>query len=238
MARSRTLQNLLLDVRRRTNQENSTFVTDLELTEYLNQALAELWGRLVLNQGQPHYRSQTTIAVTSGTALYALPSDFWTMQEITATLNGIVGTIPPFSVAEHAVLSNGSALLPFGSVRYRIQADNIEFRPASDSFTATLYYSPCQPRLTGTFNADGSLASSSSTFDGFNGYELAAIYDTCAQVCAKEATDSSFFERQRDRIYSRIDALAAHRDMMNPERVQDVAIGFFPDSWDGAEYNR
>lgn len=236
MARSRTLQNLLLDVRRRTNQENSTFVTDLELTEYLNQALAELWGRLVLNQGAPHYRSETSISVVSGTALYALPADFWTMQEVTGTVNSLVGTIPPFSTTEHAVLSNGSALLPFGSVRYRIQADNIEFRPSTESFTATLYYSPCQPRLTGTFDANGALTASSSTFDGFNGYELAAIYDACAQVCAKEETDPSFFLAQRDRIYARIDALAAHRDMQNPERVQDVSSHPYPESWDGGWY--
>lgn len=233
MARSRTLQNLLLDVRRRTNQENSTFVTDLELTEYLNQELAELWGRLVLNQGQPHYRSQTTIAVVSNTALYALPSDFWTMQEVTGTQNGIVGSILPFSIAEHAVLSNGQALLPFGSVRYRIQASNIEFRPATESFTATLFYSPCQPRLTGTFDVNGALTASTDTFDGFNGYELAAIYGACAQVAAKEETDPSFFMQSRDRIYARIDQLAAHRDMMNPEKVQDVRTGIYPDSWEG-----
>lgn len=238
MARSRTLQNLLLDVRRRTNQENSTFVTDLELTEYLNQALAELWGRLVLNQGATHYRSETTVSVVSGTALYALPADFWTMQEVIATQNGITGSISPFSVAEHALLSNGATLLPFASVRYRIQADNIEFRPATESFTATLYYSPCQPRLTGTFDANGALTASSSTFDGFNGYELAAIYDACAQICAKEETDPGFFMNQRDRIYTRIDALAAHRDMQNPERVQDVRIGIYPDTWDGVDFRR
>jgi hypothetical protein len=60
---------MLLDVRQRTNQENSTFVTDAELTEYLNQELAELWTRLVLNQGQPHFRSSTTIPVVPPTTL-------------------------------------------------------------------------------------------------------------------------------------------------------------------------
>ncbi len=56
--------------------ENSEFVTDDEITEYLNQELAELHGRLTSNEQQPHFRSQNNISVVSGTALYALPADF------------------------------------------------------------------------------------------------------------------------------------------------------------------
>ena len=223
MSRARSLTNLLLDIRQRTNQENSTFVTDAELTEYLNQELAELWGRLVLNQGQPHLRSSTSVSVVSGTALYALPADFWTLQEVTGTQNGVTGSILPFSAAEHAILTNGSALLPFGSVRYRIQASNIEFRPATESFTATVYYTPCQPRL----------SAGADTFDGFNGYEVAAIYGVCATVLAKEESDPSFYAGQKERICRHIVALAAHRDMSNPERVNDVQVSTWPDSWDG-----
>lgn len=228
MSRTRSLQNMLLDIRQRTNQEHSEFVTDAELTEYLNQELAELWGRLVLNQGQPHFRSSTTISVTPGTALYTLPTDFWTLQEVTGTMNGVVGSIMPFSTAERAMLSNGQALLPFGSVRYRVQAGQIEFLPAVETFTATVYYTPRQPRLT----------ASTDTFDGFNGYEIAAIYGVCATVLQKEESDWSFYEQRKDKIYRQIDALAAHRDMANPEHVQDVQIGQYPDTWDGVDYNR
>src|SRR5690349_4605248 len=130
---------MLLDIRQRTNQENSTFVTDAELTEYLNQELAELWGRLVYNQGQPHLRSSTTVDVTAGTALYPLPADFWSMQEVTATINGVTGFVQPFMVSERAALSSETAQLIYSPIRYRIVADNIEFLPSTQSFTATLY---------------------------------------------------------------------------------------------------
>ncbi len=204
---------MLLDVRQRTNQENGTFVTDAELTEYLNQELAELWTRLVLNQGQPHYRSSTTVAVVPPTALYPLPADFWTLQEVTATVGGITGTLQPFMVSERGALTSEGLYATWGPARYRIQAGNIEFQPAVEAFSATIYYSPSQPRL----------ASGADVFDGYNGYEAAAIYGACATVLAKEESDPGFYLGQKQAIYRTIDAASAHRDMSSPERVQDVS---------------
>lgn len=222
MARSRTLTNLLLDVRQRTNQENSTFVTDSELTEYLNQELAELWTRLVMAQGQPHYRSTATIPVAAGTATYTIATyapDFWALQEMTATRNGVVAPMVPFMPIEHAGLTSTSLYASFHPVRYRIQGSLIEFRPATEGFTATMYYTPFQPRLTvGT-----------DTFDGFNGFEMCAVAGVCATVLAKEDSDPSFYVGQKERFYAVTERAAAHRDMSNPERVQDVTSALWPE---------
>jgi len=213
VSRYRTLTNMLLDVRQRTNQENSTFVTDAELTEYLNQSIAELQVRLSIAEGQPHFRASTNITVTAPTALYALPADFWAAQEVTVTISGSTLSLMPFMPQERAALITATPLWPiYEAVQYRIQAGNIEFRPANSSFVATLFYSPTQTRL----------SAGSDTWDGFNGYEMAPIYDVCATVAAKEESDPSFFLGQRDRIYALIAQAAAHRDMSNPERVQDV----------------
>lgn len=218
MARARTVSDMLLDIRRRTNQEETytsdadRFVPDAELLAYLNQELAELWTKLVLNQGQPHYRASFHIAVTAPTALYALPADFWTLQEVTATVNGVSGTLMPFMPSERGALTSASLQSTIGPVQYRIQAGNIEFRPATESFDATIFYSPCQPRL----------ASTSDTFDGFNGYEEAAICGVCAIVMAKEESDPGFWLGRKQATYATIAAASAHRDMANPERVQDV----------------
>lgn len=231
MARTRTLADMLLDIRQRTNQEQTftpdaqRFVTDAELTEYLNQELAELWSRLVLNEGQPHYRSTAPpISVTPPTALYDLPADFWTMQEVTATIGGETFPLTPFMAAEHGSLMSPNVYSP-GCAFYRIQGPQIEFRPATRAFTAQLYYSPSQPRL----------VSGGDTFDGFNGYEVAAIYGVCATVKDKEESDPSFYAGQKQRIYQQIEKAAQHRDMSNPERVQDVMpredIGFAPGEW-------
>lgn len=203
---------MLLDVRQRTNTENDPFVTDSELTEYLNQSLAELWTRIIQCQGQPLYRASQTYTVTSTTSLQALPADFFSVQEVTATIGGWSGALTPFMAAERGFLKNASVWDPLSGVQYRTQAGNIEFLPASQAFTATLFYSPTQPRL----------VSGSDVFDGFGGWEMAAIYDACAIVSAKREADPSFHLTQRERIYSHIETIAAQRDASNPERVQDV----------------
>lgn len=213
---------MIADVRQRTNQEESTFVTDAELTEYLNQALAELHSRLTQGGGQPYYRAQTSIAVEAGTSVYSLPSPFWVLQGVEATIDGTTGPLTSFMPHERGAMTSALASSPWGRnspVRYRVQGDNIEFLPAIYTFTATVYYTPRCPRL----------VEGAETFDGFDGYEVAAIYDACATVLAKEESDPSFYIAQRDRIYRHIESLAGTRDMGSPERVQDVMSGGLDD---------
>lgn len=224
MSRSRTLTNLIADVRMRTNQEASTFVTDAEITEYLNQELAELWTRLVLSQSQPLYRSQTTISVVPPTSLYALPADFLAIQGAQGTLDGYSFTLRPFMPHERPTLQTTSQLYgPVGPIQYRVQGDNIEFLPCDRAFDATVYYAPSQPRL----------VSGSDTFDGFNGFEMCAIAGVCAVVMAKEESDPSFYLGLKNRFYATAEKAAAFRDMSSPERVQDVEDFGYASGWGG-----
>lgn len=225
--RTRSLTDLIADVRARSNQENSTFVTDAEITEYLNQELAELWAHMTQGSAAPHYRSSTTFAVSSGTALYPLPADFWQLQGVEAQIGASTVALRPFMPSQHAAMSSTGG--PFGvtlPIRYRLQADNIEFLPANQSFTATVYYTRSAPRL----------SAGADTVDGFNGFEMAALYGTVATILNKEESDPSFYLAQKDRIYRHIDSLASQRDAAEPDQVQDVTgldtrVGYFPFGW-------
>lgn len=196
--------------------ENSTFVTDAEITEYLNQELAELWSRLSQGAGQPYYRSSTTYNVAPptgvGSTTYGLPSDFWVLQEVVATINGISSNLMPFMPSERGSLSTSSTWGVTGPVMYRLTPTTIEFAPITQSFTVTMYYTPVCTRL----------VSGSDTVEGFNGFEVAAIYGACATILDKEKADPSFYAAQRERIYKHIDSLASQRDMGMPERVQEI----------------
>jgi hypothetical protein len=156
--------------------------------------------------------------VVSGTALYALPADFFQLQALEATLGGITGRLRPFMQSEHALLANAQPYAWYSPIRYRVQANNLEILPATQTFNATLYYTPAPPRL----------VSGGDTFDGFAGYEVAAIYGACATVLAKEESDPGFYMAQRDRIYTQIQSVAAQRDANEPERVQDVTTQAWP----------
>ena len=215
MARTRTIDDMVLDVRMRANMENSEFVTNQEILEYLNQELAELRSHLRLNEGQPHQRRTRTIEVTSDTSTYDLPADFWQLLSCEASLGGIQRRLDPFMEAERASLVNSQVLVPAGSPMYRIQEAQIEFLPVTQSFTATLFYAPSEPRY--RLNQ-----TPRHVVDGYNGYEIAAIYGATASCLAKEEADPSFWEMRKDKILRLIDALAAKRDASHPERVSEV----------------
>lgn len=220
MARTRSLTSLIAEIRKRTNMENSTFVDDPEITNYINQEVTELHGHMTMAEGQPHFRSQFDISVVPGTQLYALPADFWRVQRVTATIDGIVRDMAPFMEGERAALLNTQYLGAMFSngPRYRIQADNIEILPSNRAFAAKLLYTSASPLL----------ASGADTLDGFNGYEQAVVYGVSAIILQKEESDPSFYLSSKDRIYKQIEALAAQRDASHPERVTDVTGGLWP----------
>lgn len=212
MARTRTAEDFVADVRRRANMRKSKFVKDEEILEYVNQELAELHGRMVLNEGQPHFRASTTISVSSGTSLYNLPSNFWRLKAISASIGGSERDLEPFMENERADLTNSQLLGPM----YRLQGSQIEFLPATQNFTATLIYITACPRLR------LGIIPTADTFDGFNGYEVAAIYGAVAICLQKEETDPGFYVALKERVLKHVDAQAAHRDAAKPERVTDV----------------
>lgn len=214
MGRTRTLAEMVADVRERTNQENSDLCSDAEIGEYLNQELAELWSHIVQGAGQPYYRvTSSPISVVVGTPTYSLPADFWRLQDVTAEVGGRTFGLRPFMPVERARLIDSTEWpgAPWAQEMYRLQGDVIEFLPNRHAMTVRLAYTPSCPRL--------ELADS---FDGINGWEVAAIYGACATVQAKEETDPSFYAGQRERVYAMINALIPQRDSGEAERIQDV----------------
>ena len=218
--RLRTVEDLVMDVRNRAGCEGQgdNFVTDPEILEWLNQELAELRGHLRMNEGQPHKRLSKDIACTAGTSLYDLPLDFWELLSVEAVIGGRTRMMEPFMENERADLSNGAFFATIISPMYRIANNQIEILPASQDFTITVRYAPNEGRLRlGQVPPD--------TVDGYNGYEIAAVYGATASCLEKEKLDPSFYEGRKMRILAQIDALAAQRDAGRPERVTDVTGG-------------
>lgn len=223
MARTRTLTELIASVRRRTNLENSEFVTDEEITEYLNEEWAELQARLTSNEGQPHFVSTTTLNIVNGTTLYALPADFCRLLRARSTVDGTVTDMEPFMEGESAVLQNSPVFVNTytSAPKYRLCGDNIEILPVVRAFTVELRYISACPVL----------ISGADTVDGFNGYEQAILAGACALVREKEETDPSFFLGRKERIYRLIDGWTSMRDASHPERVTDVTGGLDFNWW-------
>ncbi len=224
--RTRSLSDLIRSVRRRTNMETSEFVTDDEITEFLNEEWAELQSRLTSNECQPHFVTIGSINVTVGTSLYGLPADFWRLLSLKCSIDGVNRTMAPFMEGERASLENASTFDALWSTgpRYRLQADNIEILPATRSYTAELRYIGSCPFL----------VDAGDTLDGINGWEAALIAGACASVREKEETDPMFFAAKKDRLYKLIDGWVQSRDASHPERVTDVTGGLDSFWWPGS----
>lgn len=212
--RLRTAEDFVADVRERCDLVDSEFVTDEFIIEVANQEITELRGALRLNEGQPHeIKTAPLIEVTSASTLYDLPVDFWELLSCKMTLGGRSVMLDPFMENERAGLEDGPFLI--SRPMYRLAGNQIEFLPVNQTFTVTIRYAPrCGRMRLGQTPPD--------SFDGYNGYELAPLYGTCAVVLDKEKLDPSFYEGRKKLIMDQIKALAAQRDAGKPERVTDV----------------
>lgn len=217
MSRTRTLTNLIADCRNRVGMENSDFVTDAEITEWLNQHIAELHTELDTCIGPGYLRGTQSISVLgNSTRTYALSASVWRVIYAQGSIGGIRFNVPNFMEVERVHLQNAGAFgMPYPlsyQTAYRIVGDNIEIEPDKQAFTLSLGYVPPPTRLT----------TGSETFDGYAGYEMYPIWATCADMLAKEESDPTYFMGQAQRIMEHIKSVGAARDAANPERVTDV----------------
>lgn len=87
MARNVTLTSLLAQVRQRADIENATArFPDAEVTEYINESIAELYDLLIGARGQEYYINSYSFGTTAGTVIYALPDDFYQLLGVDAAL--------------------------------------------------------------------------------------------------------------------------------------------------------
>ena len=124
--RSRTLAQLIVDVRQRADLLNSQHVTDIELTEYISQSYTELYDMLVSVRGQDYYESTRSIMTVGGQSEYPLPDDFYQMIQVETDIAGMKVPMIPFMRVEHGKWS---------------------FLPLSGGRSIKMYYVPTCSRL-------------------------------------------------------------------------------------------
>lgn len=217
MASTVTLLSMRNQARQRADMENSTFVSDSELTGYINSSIKDLYDRLQ-NAGEFYNLSSSNISIVGNTDTYSLPSDFYKLQGVDLVVdalgNGV--TLKPFQFSQR----NSYLFTPTWNVvglsylRYMLQGDSIKFVPMpSGATTAKVWYTKAFTNLSG--DAD--------TFDGINGWEEFVIIDAAMKMAIKEESDISALMAQRQIIEARIDEMKLTRDMSTGGRINDVS---------------
>lgn len=228
MATTMTLAELRTAVRQRADMVNSQFVTDSELTSYVNQSIFELYDLLVQKYGDNYYVANPhTFSTSNGTDQYALPSDFYKLLGVEVAVSGGQDsyiTMKPFNFSARNRYSYPgiSGYLGIYNLQYRLNGNNLFLMPSPQGGqTVRVWY---VPKMT-TLSADG------DTLEGISGWTEYVIIDAAIKCMQKEESDVTVLMNQKQAMIGRIEAAAENRDAGSPATVSDQSTnGYY---WGG-----
>lgn len=232
MADTRTLGEIRTRALRLAAMENETeFASSAFVNDLVNQAYKKLHDELRAAYGNEFWRKTASVSVVSGTATYALPSDFLTLLLVEYVDNGGYRyPLRSFMMQERPWYQNAAGTWPFPGtpMRWRLgrrastAIQQIEFSPIpTQSMTIELEYIPVLPQLIN----DTDLA------DGTNGWDDFMVWDVVVGLMVRDNSDPSAAMAERENERKRIQAMASVSAQTEPERVIDVdmlnATGFW-----------
>ena len=211
--------DLITRVRRRADQENSEFVTDDELTDYLNRGLSELWDIIVTSF--QHYSVATEEYTTPSTTAFTLPGDFYKLIGVDFTASGTsyATRVRPYEF-QHRNTYQSPLLVASGlnSIMYQLVGDEFKVIPddSPPAGTVKLWYVPTAPQFTDVEDVVGGITP---------GYEDYAVTFAVIQTKAKEESDIAFEVSNLERLKLRIEQAARRRDAGETKSIVDVGNG-------------
>lgn len=211
-----TLLEIRQQARQRADMENSEFVSDSELNNYINSSIAELHDILIQAYGTNYFTKTYLFTTTANTDSYALPADFYKLDGLDAKLNGSNWTgLKRFNFPERNRFSDSAPWNRFGTkfLYYRVVGSNIVFTPTPDAGTQMrLWYSPVAAKL--SLDTD--------VLNDINQYVEYVIVDAAIKMMQKEESDVSVLFAQKQALVKRIQEAAQNRDAGEPESVSDI----------------
>ena len=228
-----TLLSLRNDARERSDLVRSRFVTDTELTSYVNASLKELYDLLVASYADYYTADPLEFTVVSDG--YSLPDDFYKLRLLERSFDNSGNessyyTLNQFNFMEKNRYNNigGGSLGNYPIVQYRVMGSpnlvgngKIKFSPtAQEAGLYRLHYIPKCPTL----------VDDTDELNGVNGWEEYIIVDCCIKMLQKQEDDVSVFQFQKKELIARIEAMAAERDASQPGRITDARSR---GGWDG-----
>lgn len=181
-----TLLEIRNRIRQRTDNENSSFVSDSELNGLINTAYAELYGILVRFSLQ---RNETLDTITAdGSTSYTLASDFYSLIGVWR----VEGDVRIRLTRYNERFRPGSVAGP--ASEYRMVGMTVVLYPKPASGTYELVYVP----VPSTLSADGDV------LDGVLGWEELVVIDASIRVLEKEEADTSGLRQDKAIMLQRV----------------------------------
>ncbi len=239
MARTRTVTEMIADVRYRANIEGETARhPDANLQRLINESWQEL-RELVSDAGYPFYLKAKSGTLTvgamtpdavsdatmkAGFGTLPLPADCLRVYGVDLQIDGALVELEPLAFERRNAYQSGSTRegKPIGFYPYdmgvesttSVTAGSLAIMPAPNSaYKYTLWYLPVWTDI-----------SSTSVFNGFSGWEQWVIWDVTVKVTARDNDRQKIFEiaqiergREQARLLSSATAQKA-----GPRRIHDV----------------
>ena len=216
-----TLAELKTESRQRADMENSNFITDSELTSYINNSISELHDILIQAYDADYYIKASTFTTTANQDSYALSdiisdNDFYKLRGLDAKLNNQeYTTLQPFQFNERNKRQYFGAwnYLGISNVRYRLVGSNLTLAPTPDAnVECQIWYIPVAVTL----------SQDTDTLDDLNNYSEYVIVDTAIKMMQKEESDTTVLQQQKAALKRRIEEAANNRDAGSGESISDV----------------
>lgn len=211
---SPTLAQLRTRTRERANMENSTFVSDSELSRYINYSINAMRDKMIIKTGEEYFADIETYTLVDNTESYALPADFY--KVISCQIQGDNTLFFPLKRFEYAEQNFNARPLynRVGDIRYRIRGSDLIFTTATNigGRVVRLIYVPLPPELT----------QDSDTLNGFNGWDEYVVLMSAIKCLQKEEQDVSDLKQEIAVMDARMDSMMDNRDHSQPARVFDT----------------
>jgi hypothetical protein len=194
---AKALSDLIAIVRQKSNTENNQFVSDPEITIYINEGIRALYD-LAIGVDESYYNTTQDFTLTSSAAgaVHALPADFYKVRGLSQ--------FPDTSRERSVFVRNFTDRNRPGELSYILTGNNLIVRPWARAGEGPwrLVYVPKAPQLvapTDTLDV---------TLDNFDEYP--SIFGAI-RVVEKREMDSGPLTARLGAIQQRVNAMAADR---------------------------
>lgn len=218
-----TESDLRTRARRRADMENSSFVSDAEIQDYLNSSISELHDFMVKSY-EDYFVSEQTYNAPIATGGANLPDDFYKALGVDYNSGGITSTLRAYSFTERNIYNTPYAVIDrLAEPMYKVEGSKIKLIPTnSQSGTITLYYVPLPTQFSSTVTEIETI---------IPGYEEYVVVATAIRMLMKEESDTRQLELEKNQLASRIIRALSPRDTSGSFAIRDVRKGRFRDDF-------
>jgi|TARA_R100000455_G_C6260610_1_gene115987 hypothetical protein len=221
-----TLAQLITRVRQRADMVGSTFVSDSEVVDYINVAMAEIHDLLV-DKYEDYFVSSTTYTLPADNP-GTLPSDFYKALGVDFLSGGLTYRMMRFTFQERNMY-NAPAIVAsrIADTRYAIQGNQIKFIPSpSTSGTVTLFYVPESQQFSAGSTSDTIVSKAPPIAKGYEEY---LVVDAAIKCLMKEESNTQPHMIYKEQLRKRLEAASANRDAGESSKITDVRTGVYLD---------